>query len=219
MKKNVLLLAITASTFSLGCFAQQNNKFLVNTKLENLQLLLNRMSKNEFVIVSYQVEEKINLRFGGTTTTYTVPTLDMVNTNDLGEDNSRTITPKYARAKVLGLMEMSTKAAFVYNQNNEICADFTIPIYKKTYIKINVLRTYERVLERGFYTVEMLRKVGDWRYYDGDLEIAAKWYSELACLTTDLETEFYYRYAMSLKFIGEFEKAKEIMAIYESKKG
>jgi len=218
MEKHVLLLAITASTFSLGCFAQQNNKFLVNTKVENLQLLSNRMSKNEFVIVSYQVEEKINLKFGGTTTTYTVPTLDMVNTNDLGEENSRTVTPKYVRAKVVGLNAILPKETFVFAPDNKICSDLNIPPYKKTYVRINLFRTYERVLEKGFCTVEMLKKVGDWRYFEGDLEASEKWYTELLCLTTDLEAEFFYRYAMSLKFVGQTDKAKEIMAIYESKK-
>lgn len=219
MEKHVLLLAIAASTFSFGCFAQQSNKFLVNTKVENLQLLSDRMSKNEFVIVSYQVEEKINLKFGGTTTTYTVPTLDLINTNDLGEDNKRTITPKYVRAKVVGLNAMPSKTEFVFNRNNEICSDAVIPPYQKPYVRINILRTYERVLEKGICTVEMLKKVGDWRYFNGDLEAAAKWYAELLCMTTDLEVEFYYRYAMSLKYVGQIDKAKEIMAVYESKKG
>jgi hypothetical protein len=37
-------------------------------------------------------------------------------------------------------------------------------------------------------------------------------------MTTDLEVTFYYRYAQSLKFIGQTDKANEMMAIFESKK-
>lgn len=216
MKNRVLLLTVAACTFSFSCFPQSNEVFMVNTKLENMQLLSDRMTKNEMVIVSYHVEERINKKLGSSITTYNVSNLSLIDTNDLGENNTRRVTPKYARAKVVGLDNELPEAHLVkLVSNNEIVADLCIPDPKRAYIRINILRTYERVLGKGYLSVEMLKKVGDWRYFEGDLEVAAKWYTELYCMTTDLDTTFYYRYALSLKAIGQMEKAKEMMTIFE----
>ena len=63
----------------------------------------------------------------------------------------------------------------------------------------------------------MLSRVGNGRFFDGDLVMAAKWYSQLFDLTTNLEPEYYFRYAQSLKAIGQIEKAKQMMAVFEKK--
>lgn len=215
MKKHVLLFIILADALSFSCFAQPKESFLVNTKVENMKSLSDRMAKNEFVIVSYHVEEIRSLKLGSSITTYDVPDLSLVNTNDLGENNTRIIIPKYARAKVAVMNRELLNTSFAVVSNNQIETDLSLSEIKRTHIKINILRTYERVLERGYLTVEMLKKVGDWRYFEGDLDIAAKWYAELYCMTTDLETTFYYRYAESLKSIGQIEKAEEMMDLFE----
>ena len=43
------------------------------------------------------------------------------------------------------------------------------------------------------------------------MEKAARWYCELFEMNTDLESEYYYRYAKSLKSIGENDKALEVL--------
>jgi hypothetical protein len=220
MKNFVLLSAIIANAFSLGCFAQFNDRALINVRADNSRTIADKISQKNLVVIAYHVEERINMRFGGTITTYTVPSLNLVNTNDLGENNVRTITPKYGRAKASELNQELITASHAMTpfaiSNSEIIS--IPPEKRKPYISINVLRTYERVLEKGYYSEEMLKRVGDWRYYEGDLEAAAKWYTELYCITTDLEVTFYFRYAQCLKFIGQIEKANEMMAIFESKK-
>ncbi len=220
MKNSVLLLTVAACAFSFSCFAQYNERFQVDLKAKNSQLIADRISQKEFTIVSYRVEEKINMKFGGTVTTYTVPSLNLVNTNDLGENNSRIITPKYARTKITGMDNELPKAPVVSNTIavNHTEVAIVVPNERKTYITVNILNTYERVLENGYLSAEMLKKVADWRYFEGDLDIAAKWYAELFCITTDLEVAFYYRYAQSLKAIGQMEKANEMMVMFESKK-
>ncbi len=220
MKNFVLLSAIVANAFSSGCFAQFNDRSLVNVSANNSRTVADKISQKGLVIVSYHVEERINMRFGGTITSYTVPSLNLVNTNDLGENNKRTITPKYGRGKTPEVNQELLKASYVETpfviSHPEI--DKMVPEKRKPYVSINVLITYERVLEKGYCSEEMLKRVGDWRYFEGDLEAAAKWYTELFCITTDLEFTFYYRYAKSLEFIGQIEKANEMMAIFESKK-
>jgi hypothetical protein len=218
MEKHVLLFTIAASAFSFSCLAQYNERFQVDLKAKSSRLIADRISQKEFTIVSYRVEEKINMKFGSTTTTYTVPSLNLINTNDLGENNTRKITPKYARAKAHVVDNGISNALVVSTNVKPREVDVVIPLEKKTYVRVNILTTYERVLEKGYLSVEMLKKVGDWRYFEGDLDIAAKWYTELLCMTTDLDAVFYYRYAQCLKSIGELDKANEMMVLFESKK-
>ncbi|MES2575860.1 MAG: OmpA family protein [Bacteroidota bacterium] len=77
---------------------------------------------------------------------------------------------------------------------------------------VDAIKTYERVFAKGYKSVDMLQKLGNAYYFKADLDNAAKWYGELFSLTTDLEPEYYYRYAQSLKAIKQYDKADEIMA-------
>lgn len=93
----------------------------------------------------------------------------------------------------------------------------TIPDAKFT--KIKIIESYERVLEKGYITEAMLIKVADYRFFDGDLVTAAKWYSQLfEFCPEELEAVYFYRYAKSLESVNQIEKAKEMMAIYQIKK-
>lgn len=85
-------------------------------------------------------------------------------------------------------------------------------------VVVNIVDTYERILEKGYKSVDMLKKVANNRFYDGNLAAAAKWYDELFALTTELEPEYYYRYAASLKSVGQIEKSNQMMAVFEKNK-
>jgi len=113
------------------------------------------------------------------------------------------------------------KASFIDKEVifEPIKVDIVVPKQDKTIVRINILKTYERVLESGYLSAEMLRRVADWHFFEGDLDVAEKWYTELFCLNSDLDIEFYYRYSVSLKSVGQREKANEMMAIFENKKG
>ncbi|MES2748384.1 MAG: OmpA family protein [Bacteroidota bacterium] len=84
---------------------------------------------------------------------------------------------------------------------------------------VDAIKTYERIFEKGYKTPDMLQKLGNAYYFKADLENAAKWYGELFTLTQDVEPEYYYRYAQSLKSIKEYTKADEMMAIFNQKSG
>ena len=87
------------------------------------------------------------------------------------------------------------------------------------FAKIKIIESYERVLEKGYITEAMLTKVADYRFFDGDLVTAAKWYSQLFEFCPDeLEAVYFYRYSKSLESVNQMEKAKEMMAIYQIKK-
>ena len=84
---------------------------------------------------------------------------------------------------------------------------------------IDAIKTYELVFEKGYKTPDMLQKLGNAYYFNANLEKSAKWYGELFALTQDVEPEYYYRYAQSLKSIKEYAKADAMMAQFNQKNG
>ncbi len=85
------------------------------------------------------------------------------------------------------------------------------------YAYIDAIKTYEVVAEKGYKSVDMFQKLGNAFYFNAQLEKAAKWYAALFAMTTDFEPEYYYRYAQSLKSIGEYKKADEMMTTFNLK--
>ena len=76
---------------------------------------------------------------------------------------------------------------------------------------IDAIKTYERVAEKGYKSADMFKKLGNSHYYNGELDQAAKWYGELFAITQDVEPEYYYRYAQSLRSIGQNDKADAML--------
>lgn len=216
MKNYALLFLVVVIIVPFNCFAQRSDRVPVTAKFENTQLTV---SNNELVVVSYHVEERINMAFGGSITTYDVPQLSLVSTIDLGPNNTRVVTPRYGKAKITAVKNEQLKASLfiITTALKPITVDMTTLEGKKRYVTIDIINTYERVLEKGYQSVDMLKRVSNNRYFHGDLTTAAKWYSQLFAITTDLEAEYYYRYALSLTSISEIEKANEMMVIFEKK--
>ena len=84
---------------------------------------------------------------------------------------------------------------------------------------IDAIKTYERMYERGYKSPDMLLKLANAYYFNGDLENAAKYYKELHAAGTIVKPEFYYRFAQSLKSLKEYEKADEMMARFNKENG
>lgn len=219
MKNFAFLFIPLVSTFSFGCFAQSNNP--AYSEKGNTPGLPNN---EESVIVSYRVVETV----GGSITTYTVSNLSLVDKNDLGPKNTRVITPNYKKLKVKPKLVSNTPSPIAIAEKAPVQAPLKIespdkmyavvPIKKATFIMVDILSTYERILEKGGYeSVEMLKKVANNRYFKGDLTVAYKWYAQLFAQTSDLEVEYYYRYALALKAVGQVNKAEEMMKLFESK--
>jgi hypothetical protein len=130
------------------------------------------------------------------------------------------VTPKYAKTRVKTVVAVNNeqpKATVMTIPVIPIKADAVVSEVKMKSVNIDIISTYERVLDKGYKDVEMLKRVGNSRYFHDDLVLAAKWYSQLFTLTTDLEPIYYYRYAQSLVSINQIKKANEMMAIFENK--
>ncbi|MBG6112180.1 tetratricopeptide (TPR) repeat protein [Flavobacterium sp. CG_9.10] len=96
----------------------------------------------------------------------------------------------------------------IYSQNEKFYVTNKI---NDKYAYIDVLKTYERVAEKGYKSVDLFQKLGNSYYSYAELDKAAKWYGELFAMTSDLEPKYYNQYAQSLIFIGQKGKADEIL--------
>lgn len=84
---------------------------------------------------------------------------------------------------------------------------------------IDAIKTYERVAQKGYQSADMYKKIGNSYYFNSELESAAKWYSQLFAMNTDVEPEYYFRYSQSLQSIGENQKANEMQQLFRQKIG
>ena len=80
----------------------------------------------------------------------------------------------------------------------------------KKYDKLSYIATTKELLklvEKGNKTPEVYKRLANSYYFNTKMEDASKWYGELFKLDAVVEYEYYYRYAMSLKAIGDYENA------------
>jgi outer membrane protein OmpA-like peptidoglycan-associated protein/tetratricopeptide (TPR) repeat protein len=87
------------------------------------------------------------------------------------------------------------------------------------YAFVSAIKTYERVADKGYKSADMFQKLGNAYYFNGELEKAAQWYGELFAMTSEVEPAYYYRYAQSLRSIGENDKANQIMEKFDKMSG
>ncbi len=88
------------------------------------------------------------------------------------------------------------------------------------YDYINAREIYLKVVENGFASAEIYKKLGDTYYYNSDYINAVNWYNKLVAeYPGEIETEYYYRIAQSLKSVEDYEKSEEMMNTYLSMGG
>lgn len=219
MKKQKSYLIAILMLLKLNCFAQQAENPQASSTFGKTILLTDNLSSNsDYVIKSYYVEERINKLFGGRITTYEVTKLDMVYTNDLGPNNTRTIIPRYVKRKQkvtasLTQPEVSMDSMTVPEQVNVAVKTSS---ESEKYVKVDITGTYEKVLQKGYKSPEMLQKVADRLYFEGNLNTAAGYYEQLFILVKDPDIIYYYRYAQSLKAVNQIEKADLLMKRFKS---
>lgn len=80
---------------------------------------------------------------------------------------------------------------------------------------IEAAKVYEKAIDKGDNSIEVLQKAGDAYYFNTDMEGANKWYDLL--MTQYLEQvnpEYIFRFAHSLEGIGEHKQAKKWMKLF-----
>ena len=110
-------------------------------------------------------------------------------------------------------------STFTFNVLGQINTEKSADKKYDQYAYINAIRTYERIAAKGYKSVEMFQKLGNSYYFNAELEKAAKWYDELFSMTQDVDPEYYYRYAQTLKATGQYAKADEMLLKFSQKSG
>ncbi|WP_316636107.1 hypothetical protein [uncultured Flavobacterium sp.] len=220
MKTYTILFITIVCVFPFNCFAQRTNRAPVIAATGNTHLQPgNTPEDKDLVIQAYLVEETVNMAFGQRMIRYEVPKLEMVDTYDLGPNNTRKVTPIYGKPKVK-IVEVGLQPKTVIDATTSVKpvkTEVIAPAQKARTISINVLNTYEKVIDKGYKSLEMLKKVADRSYFENDLVAAAKYYSQLFEQATNLDPVYYYRYAQALKGTNQIEKANEMMVLFENK--
>ncbi len=71
---------------------------------------------------------------------------------------------------------------------------------------------YKRVLEKGYVSADLLKKLGNSYYFNADYADAAKTYERLVSeYPSEVGPEYYFRYAQTLKTLGDYDGANTIM--------
>lgn len=74
---------------------------------------------------------------------------------------------------------------------------------------------YERVLSKGYVSADLLKKLGNSYYFNADYKDAAATYKRLiTSYESDAGPEYYFRYAQTLKTLGEYEESREVMSTF-----
>jgi hypothetical protein len=118
---------------------------------------------------------------------------------------------KFLYLSIISLLSFNS-----YSQKRVLLAP---KILTTKYVEINVIKTYERVAEKGYKSVDMFQKLGNSFYTNFEMEKAARWYCELFAMTSDLEPKYYYQYEKALRSIGENEEANAVIEKFNQKKG
>ncbi len=78
---------------------------------------------------------------------------------------------------------------------------------------------YLELAATGYRPADLLMKLGDSYYFNGELQNAFEWYAELITKFSDYDAEYLFRYAQTLKNIELYDEAHNRMKEYYLKKG
>ncbi len=85
---------------------------------------------------------------------------------------------------------------------------------------IDAREIYLKVVNDGYKSAEIFKKLGDTYYWNSDYDNAAKWYSRLVNeYPNETEAEYYYRAAQSLKSLGKYKESDELMIQFAAQGG
>lgn len=102
----------------------------------------------------------------------------------------------------------TTKCKAQKNQKTEKKKQETMQI---KYVYINVIKTYERMAEKGVTSIDLLKQIADSYYNKSEYSIAAKWHAELFAITADLDPKYIYQYKISMQQIGKNTEANKVL--------
>ncbi len=71
---------------------------------------------------------------------------------------------------------------------------------------------YKKVLDKGYVSADLLKRLGDSYYFNADYQEASNTYKKLVDgYSADIGPEYYFRYAQTLKSLGDYDGSNRIM--------
>ncbi|BAO76684.1 OmpA family protein [Winogradskyella sp. PG-2] len=92
---------------------------------------------------------------------------------------------------------------------------------KDDYREFAYVKTSEVLLEvanKGYRSADLFQKLGNSYYFQNKMEDAAKWYGELITMNEVIDPEYYFRYALALKGIENYEESDKWMTKFNKLK-
>jgi len=90
--------------------------------------------------------------------------------------------------------------------------------YYKNLDYVQAINAYESIAKKGVEPQELLENLGNAYYYNADYQQANKWYAKLfegkdtkTNKPFNIKPEYYYRYAQTLKTVGDYDNSDKIM--------
>lgn len=77
------------------------------------------------------------------------------------------------------------------------------------YAYVEANKIYEEVANSGYRSIELFQRLGDGYYFNARYKESAKWYGELFSMTQEVPSEYYLRYAQSLRSVGSDALAQQ----------
>jgi len=78
---------------------------------------------------------------------------------------------------------------------------------------------YLKLERQGLRSMDLLRKLGDSFYFEGDLKNALEWYAELISSHSDFSADYLFRYSQSLKSMKLYKQSYDALRRFYYKKG
>ena len=118
--------------------------------------------------------------------------------------------------KITSVLQIALIACICLISSLSIAQRGKISQANKEYRDFAYIRTSEillDVVENGYKSPDILKKLGDSFYFNNQMEDAAKWYGELFELdgTESLDPEYYFRYAQALKSTENYTESNKWM--------
>ncbi len=80
------------------------------------------------------------------------------------------------------------------------------------YSFVPAIDIYKKVLDKGFVSDDLLKKLGNSYYFNADYKEAANIYKRLlAEYNSEVTPDYYFRYVQCLRSLGEYDLAQEVM--------
>ena len=104
---------------------------------------------------------------------------------------------------------------------NSFAQNGKIQSVKNDYRNFAYVKTSEVLLEvanKGYKSADLFQKLANSFYFQNKMEEAAKWYGELMELNEVIDPEYYFRYALALKGIKDYENSDKWMEKFNTLK-